>query len=109
MLQSIVGLVFFGTPFRGSKSLSQTEMLAAAYKEHHPDFVQPEVLNILEPGNEFLQELVKRFSKMRAKSPRLDVACFFELKPSNVGAIVGGQNRIVRCFDTMMIKTKLTT
>ena len=33
-------------------------MLAAAQREYQQDEIQPEVLRILEPGNEFLQEVV---------------------------------------------------
>ena len=75
--------------------MSQTEMLAAAYRENHPDLVQAEVLKILEPGNEFLQDLVDKFGKTRKAQHKAQVACFYELKPSNVGAIVGGEARTV--------------
>jgi hypothetical protein len=75
--------------------MSQTEMLAAAHREYEPDLVQPEVLKILEPGNEFLQDLVDRFGKTRSMPNKAQVACFYELKSSNVGAIVGGQARTV--------------
>jgi hypothetical protein len=87
--------VFFGTPFRGAEGLSQTEMLAAARREYHNDQVQDEVLKILQPGNEFLQELVDRFGKTRKAKHKAHVACFFELKSSNVGTIVGKQRRTV--------------
>ena len=38
--------------------MTQVEMLAAALKEYDEDEVQSEVLKILDPGNEFLQDLV---------------------------------------------------
>lgn len=75
--------------------MSQTEMLAAALREYEPDQVQPEVLKILEPGNEFLQELVGKFGKTRSVLNKAHVACFYELKSSNVGAIVGKEERTV--------------
>ena len=75
--------------------MSQTEMLAAALREYDPDQVQPEVLKILQPGNEFLQELVDQFGKTRSAPHKSQVACFYELKSSNVGAIVGGEARTV--------------
>ena len=34
--------------------MSQAEMLAAARSEYHDDDIQPEILKVLEPGNEFL-------------------------------------------------------
>jgi hypothetical protein len=75
--------------------MSQSEMIQAAYREYRPEKVQEKVLQTLEPGNEFLQDLVDRFGETRAQKHKAKVACFFELKPSDVGAIVGGQARIV--------------
>ena len=67
---------------------------AANYQEEQ---VQTEVLQILEPGNEFLQDLVDQFGKTRKAADKSQVACFYELKPSNIGRIVGRQDRIV-CY-----------
>ena len=75
--------------------MTQVEMLAAALKEYDEDQVQPEVLGSLDPGNEFLQDLVDQFGKMRSTPHKVHVACFHELKSSDVGAIVGVQSRIV--------------
>ena len=63
-------------------------MLAAALREYDQDQVQGQVLEILEPGNEFLQDLVDRFGKTRSTPNKALVTCFYELKSSNVGAIV---------------------
>jgi hypothetical protein len=70
-------------------------MLAAAQCEYSQDEIQPEVLQILEPGNEFLQDLVDQFGKTRRQAHKAQVACFYELKSSNVGRIVGRSNRTV--------------
>jgi hypothetical protein len=98
LLASTTGLIFFGTPFRGAEGMSQVEMLAAAQREYQEDDIQPEVLKILEPGNEFLQEVVDQFGKMRAQAlaNKAQVACFYELGASNVGKIVGKTDRTVR-------------
>jgi hypothetical protein len=72
-----------------------SEMLEAARREYEDDQLQTEVLRILEPGNEFLQELVDQFGKTRSVANKAQVACFYELKSSNVGGIVGGQARTV--------------
>jgi hypothetical protein len=88
-------LIFFGTPFRGAEGMSQFEMLEAARREYQEEEVQPEVLNILEPGNEFLQELVDQFGKTRMLANKAQVACFFELQSTNVGSIVGREKRTV--------------
>lgn len=71
------------------------EMLEAARREYHKDEMQTDVLKILEPENEFLQEVVDQFCKMRRQANKAGVACFYELKSSNVGKIVGKQDRIV--------------
>ncbi|KAI9776725.1 MAG: hypothetical protein M1816_005096 [Peltula sp. TS41687] len=68
-------------------------MLEAARKEYQEDEMQAEVLKILQPGNEFLQEVVDQFGKMRRQANKAQVACFYELKSSNVGKIVGKENR----------------
>lgn len=71
------------------------EILEAARSEYQEDEVQMEGLKILELGNEFLQELVDQFGKTRTLPNKAKVACFYELKPSNVGKIVGKEDRMV--------------
>jgi len=92
---STTGLVFFGTPFRGAGGMSQTEMLAAARQEYDDDQIQGDVLKILEPGNEFLREVVDKFCKTQSRREKTQVACFYETKASDVGAVVGKQTRTV--------------
>lgn len=75
--------------------MSQMEMLEAARREYEEEEVRPDILKILEPGNEFLQELVDQFVKMRRGENKAAVACFYELISSNVGKIVGKEDRIV--------------
>ena len=72
-----------------------SEMLEAARRKYEDDQLQTEVLRVLEPGNEFLQNLVDNFGKTRSAANKAQVTCFYELKSSNVGAIVGGQARTV--------------
>ena len=101
MFSSTTGLVFFGTPFRGAEGMNQMEMLEAARREYHDDQVQPTALEVLQPGNAYLQDLVDGFlKKMRGQTNKTRVVCFFELKSSNVGRIVGKQDRIVGLADT---------
>ncbi|KAF2734984.1 hypothetical protein EJ04DRAFT_512132 [Polyplosphaeria fusca] len=95
IFDSTAGLLFFGTPFRGAEGMTPTMMLEAARQEYEEDEVQPQVLQILQPGNEFLQELVDQFGKTRTHVDKAVVACFYELKASNVGKIVGKADRTV--------------
>jgi hypothetical protein len=86
--------VFFGTPFRGAGGMNQMEMLQAALREYDDDQVQPTTLEVLQPGNNYLQEVVDGFlKKMRSQTSKTQIACFYELKASDVGSIVGGQSR----------------
>ncbi|KAF3037154.1 hypothetical protein E8E11_005557 [Didymella keratinophila] len=91
---STTGLVFFGTPFRSAEGMNQMEMLEAARREYHNNQVQPAVLEVLQPGNAYLQDLVDRLlKKLRGQANKTRIVCFFELKSSNVGRIVGKQDR----------------
>lgn len=83
--------------------MSQVELLAAAREEYTDSEIYPEILQVLQPGNEYLQDLVDQFTRLRSTLPELRdcrIACFFELKASNVGRIVGGRERRDRmvCF-----------
>lgn len=83
--------------------MSQVELLAAAREEYTDSEIYPEILQVLQPGNEYLQDLVDQFTRLRSTLPGLRdcrIACFFELKASNVGRIVGGRERRERmvCF-----------
>jgi hypothetical protein len=82
--------------------MGQMEMLAAARREYQDSEVQPDVLNILQPGNEFLQEVVDQFGKTWTQANKAQVVCFYELKSTNVGKIVGQQDRTVRSRDSFM-------
>lgn len=87
--------MFLGTPFRGAEGLTPMQLLDAARTQYSEDQIQPEGLTVLKPGNEFLQDLVDQFSQMWTPTDSAQVACFFELKASNVGKIVGNKDRHV--------------
>jgi hypothetical protein len=72
--------------------MSQMEILEAARREYYKDEVLKDVLKILEPGNEFLWEVVDQFGKMWRQANKAEVACFYELKSSSVKKIVGKQD-----------------
>ncbi|KAE8848543.1 hypothetical protein PTNB85_02386 [Pyrenophora teres f. teres] len=79
------------------KALKRTrklEMLEATRCEYHEDQVQPTVLEVLQPGNVYLREVVDSYlKKIRGQINKTEIACFFELKPSNGGMIVGKEDR----------------
>ena len=80
-------MLFFGTPFRDAGGLSQAEILQAIQSQYKEEQIQGSNLNILTPGNETLIDLMDEFSETRTERNIACVACFYEQKPSNVGAI----------------------
>lgn len=70
-------------------------MIEAAQREYAKDQIHPQILRNLEPGNEFLQDLVDRFTRTRSNPTTSRVFCFYETKSSDVGRVVGGESRIV--------------
>ncbi|KAF2801232.1 hypothetical protein K505DRAFT_381015, partial [Melanomma pulvis-pyrius CBS 109.77] len=104
VFSSTTGLIFFGTPFRGAGGMNQMEMLEAAQREYHEDQVQPAALEVLQPGNAYLQDVVDGFlKKMRGQVNKTHIACFYELKATNVGRIVGKQDRTVGAEECYMV------
>lgn len=63
-------------------------MIRAAQSQYTEDQVQATVLNILSPGNESLIDLTTNFFETRQGEGKAHIACFFEQKSSNVGAIL---------------------
>lgn len=92
---STTGVLFFGTPFRGAEGMSHADLLEAARREYMDDQIQADILQIIQPGNEFLREVVDKFCKTQSRAGKTQVACFYEMKASNVGAVVGKQARTV--------------
>jgi hypothetical protein len=76
--------------------MSLSEMLQAASKEFAKEDIESEPLNILDPGNENLQDLVDQFCKVWSRAHQAPIACFYELQASEVGAVVGKERRKVR-------------
>ena len=75
--------------------MNQMEMLEAARREYH-DEVQATALEVLQPGNVYLKEVVDGYlKKTRGQINKTQIACFFELIASNVGRIVGSKDRTV--------------
>ncbi|KAI9658357.1 MAG: hypothetical protein M1821_002490 [Bathelium mastoideum] len=84
---STKGLIFLGTPFRDAEGLSQGEMLVAALREYEADQVSGKILQVSQPDKKFLNELVEKFSELHLRANNTQLACFFELKASDVGTI----------------------
>ncbi|OBT98272.2 hypothetical protein VE01_03137 [Pseudogymnoascus verrucosus] len=89
IFDSITGIIFLGTPFRGS-DMKINEMLNFVRSEQK--VVQGEVLRVLQGDDEYLKDLVDRFGMTRRLPNSAKVTCFYEMKQSNVGAIVRDPN-----------------
>ncbi|RYP19456.1 hypothetical protein DL767_009644 [Monosporascus sp. MG133] len=86
---STVGLVFLGTPFRGTHdSLSQGEILMRAQELFTETPVYGENLGILRTGTESLTDLVDTYFRIARQSAMPRVACFYEQGASEVGGIL---------------------
>ena len=90
IFRSTVGMLFFGTPFRGAGGLNQSEMIRAIQSHYEDDQILGSNLTILAPGNESLMDLMEMFFETRQEKPIARIACFYEQKPSDVGAIYKG-------------------
>jgi len=87
---STSGLVFLGTPFRGTHdSLSQGEVLRHALEHFTEDPIYGENLGVLRAGGELLTGLVERYLRIARQNEMPRVACFYEQMPSKVGCILG--------------------
>ncbi|KAK4118455.1 hypothetical protein N657DRAFT_651298 [Parathielavia appendiculata] len=87
---STVGLVFLGTPFRGTHdSLSQGEILRRAQELFTGSPVYGENLEILRAGGESLTDVVDMYLRIARQSAMPRVACFYEQGASKVGGILG--------------------
>jgi hypothetical protein len=89
--------------------MKQNEMVEAALSQYRPEQIRGESLRILGPGDEFLQDVVDRFLETRSNPNAARVACFYETKSSNVGAIVGVQaRRVLRLYSVDKSPPQLT-
>ncbi len=104
--RSTTGMLFFGTPFRGARGLSQAGILRAIESQYKEEQIQGSNLNILAPGNETLMDLMDDFSETRKEGNIARLACFFEQKPSNVGAIYQGPRLCVS--ELIFLQMRLT-
>lgn len=87
---STVGLLFFGTPFRGTDdALSQGEILRIAEERFQTSNVHGDNLQIFRAGDESLSDLVDMYHRISRQSRAPEIACFYEQRATDVGAILG--------------------
>ena len=79
---SVVGCIFLGTPFRGTKSQAKASLLAEMAQSVGLGF-NSGLLKLLEEGSEMLKDLLSDFSSL-ARDVNMQIFCFFEQHESDV-------------------------
>ncbi len=82
IFMSVVGCIFLGTPFRGTKSQSKATLLAEM-AETVGLGVNSGLLRILEEESEILKDLLSDFSAL-ARESNMQLFCFFEQHASDL-------------------------
>jgi hypothetical protein len=104
---STTGIVFMGTPHRGTGSITSQTLLytVIAAEVETEDYV----LRNLSGDNETLVDVVSEFAELaNAATARPKIVCFFEKKSTAVGRIVGDASMKVRVTSCLILWT-LTT
>lgn len=84
---TVIGCIFLGTPFRGTKSQAKASFVANIVSMAGAG-QDSSLLKMLEPGSEKLVELGDEFFRI-AKQSNLEGFCFFEQQPSDLGKMLG--------------------
>ncbi|KAI8213553.1 hypothetical protein K4K52_004602 [Colletotrichum sp. SAR 10_76] len=86
---STSGIVFMGTPHRGTGSAlhSQGKIYQAVVRAQCE--TQGNILEVLEENNETLVDVVDEFTRLvHVATPKVEIVCFFEQMSTSVGKIV---------------------
>jgi ankyrin repeat protein len=82
IIECFAGCIFFGTPFGGSSSQAKAYLLAT-FLEKVGRAVPSQLLQLLDPDRDSLEELRRDFVNLAIKEPRSKLVCFYELEPTN--------------------------
>jgi hypothetical protein len=97
ILASSIGVVFLGTPHRGSQSFHpQSELLAAiASQSDLHDGIEPEILDAMRSDSGAPVDVAEDFADL-CRNIGLPVTCFFEQRKSTLGKVIGRDDIQVR-------------
>lgn len=82
IFECFAGGIFFGTPFKGSSAQAKAYLLAT-FLEKIDQALPTQLIQLLEPGRDSLDELRRDFTNLAFKTPRANIACIFEQAKTN--------------------------
>ena len=90
LFSSTTGVVFLGTPHRGTGDMTSRGMLDTMIQQYSQVRIEDAVLESLNAENESLNDIRREFVKICTLSRgRLHIVCFYEQKSTRVGRIIG--------------------
>ncbi|KAI0533279.1 ankyrin repeat-containing domain protein [Xylaria digitata] len=92
--ECFAGAIFFGTPFRGS-SAAYKGVLLASILEKIDRAKSNQMLEMLDPQRDSLEELRNDFSELATQEPRATIACIWEMKELSYGPKIRGLSAIM--------------
>jgi hypothetical protein len=86
LLGAVIGMVFHGTPFKGTHDMLHTEILRHAEELLGDSQVMHENHRASKADNDWLRDLVGDFCiQLRQEDVMPKIACFYEEKPTDLG------------------------
>ncbi|KAK0725920.1 ankyrin repeat-containing domain protein [Lasiosphaeris hirsuta] len=82
IFECFAGGIFFGTPFRGSSAQARAVLLAT-FLEKVGRGIPTQMMQLLEPGRDSLEELRRDFVSLSLREPRANLACIYEQAKTN--------------------------
>ncbi|KAI5468000.1 ankyrin repeat-containing domain protein [Mariannaea sp. PMI_226] len=82
IFECFAGAIFFGTPFKGSSAQSRA-LLLATFLEKVGGAIPTQMVQILDPERDSLDELRRDFVNLAFKEPRSNIACLYEQAKTN--------------------------
>lgn len=89
MFDNTIGLVFLGTPLRGTHSKLHIEFLHEA--EEAVGLVMHENHRASNPESDWLRDLFDDFVSTLQRGARFHIACFYEQQPTDLGLLLKGR------------------
>lgn len=90
IIKSLTGVVFLGTPHKGSKWQSPAAIIATAASALGLG-EQSKLLNAVQQDSEMLQDLVQDFTRTVNRTS-VSILCFFEQLKSDITKLIKGRN-----------------